>query len=198
MFFRHCKTKLNDGTFLGKGRDPAIQNTSDLLPLEVPVSRIYSSPMRRCKQTAAELFQDQKIVTDDRLVEFNYGEAEGLTYEAFSVRYPAVISAWANGEDPSFPNGENTRDVNMRLNHFLDNVAANNLNPTERIGVVTHNGVLRCLLGSVLGLPLESWHKLFIPHTIQLDFLLWRGRFYPNLPRPIWAQIFHNFGSNPQ
>jgi len=136
-----------------------------------------------------------EIVTDDRLLEFDYGKAEELSYKQLVVEYPEIPVAWQNSEDPKFPDGENTKDVNDRLNSFLDDLSHSiNNNPNESIGIVTHNGILRCLIGDAFGLNLNEWYKLVIPHGIPLEFLFWRNRFYPNISRTLWFEIFQNIG----
>ena len=67
-------------------------------------------------------------------------------------------------------------------------------NQSGPICIVTHNGVLRCLLGEAFGLDLNEWYKLVIPHGIPLEFLYWRNRFYPNISRTLWFEIFQNIG----
>ena len=67
-------------------------------------------------------------------------------------------------------------------------------NRSGPICIVTHNGVLRCLLGDAFSLDLNEWYKLVIPHGIPLEFLYWRNRFYPNIPRTSWFEIFQNIG----
>ena len=128
--------------------------------------------MRRCGQAAKIIFQDMQIVTDDRLLEFDYGEAEGLSYKQLVMEYPEIAVAWKNSEATKFPDGDNTNDVNDRLNSFLDDLSCSIYNnPNESIGIVTHNGILRCLIGNAFGLDMKELYKLVIPHGIQLDFL---------------------------
>jgi broad specificity phosphatase PhoE len=151
--------------------------------------------LRRCRETAEVIFKDLEIVKDDRLLEYNYGEAEGLSYEQLVSQYPEIFTSWQNDEDPRFPDGENTKDVYGRLKSFLDNLAQSiENNQSGPICIVTHNGVLRCLLGEAFGLNLNEWYKLLIPHGVPLEFLYWRNRFYPNISRTLWFEIFHNIG----
>ena len=36
----------------------------------------------------------------------------------------------------------------------------------------THNVVMRCLVGHVLGLPAHQWHRLEVPHLAPITFVL--------------------------
>ena len=194
-FIRHFKTNLNDETYLGQMRDPCINSTQDSELINGSISKLYASPLRRCVETAQTIFKDMEIVTDDRLLEFDYGKAEGLTYDQLVNQYPEISIGWQNGEDPRFPDGENTKDVYKRLKSFLDNLAQSiENNQSGPICIVTHNGVLRCLLGEAFGLNLNEWYKLIVPHGVPMEFLYWRSRFYPNIPRNLWSDILRNIG----
>ena len=194
-FIRHYKTNLNNGTYLGQRRDPGIDKSITSYPKHESASMVYSSPMRRCLETTEYIWKDKEIVTDDRLLEFDYGKAEGLSYEQLLSHYPELPTGWENGEDPKFPNGENTRGVFNRLNSFLDDLEIfSDNNESDPIFIVTHNGVLRCLLGKAFGLDLNQWYKLVIPHGIPLEFLYFHNRFYPNIHRDLWADILKKIG----
>tara|TARA_B100000315_G_scaffold51275_1_gene45790 strand:+ start:5637 stop:7097 length:1461 start_codon:yes stop_codon:yes gene_type:complete len=194
-FIRHYQTKLNNGTYLGQGRDPGIDKSISSYPKYDPVYKVYSSPMRRCMETAAEVYKEIEIEKDDRLLEFDYGCAEGLQYDELVQQYPEISAGWKKGEDPHFPAGENTTDVFGRLTSFLEDLTKviDNHQPRS-ISIFTHNGVLRCLLGDAFGLVKKDWYKLVIPHGVPLEFLFRQNRFYPNISRSLWAEILQNIG----
>ena len=176
-FFRHGKTALNDGSFLGQGRDPALLEIP--APVEYSYAHIYTSPMKRCVMTTKGLTGDQIYQTDERLMEMNYGLAEGLNYGQLSERYPELIKAWAAQKDPKFPEGENTEEVSRRLTDFLAEFTGHH--DTGNTIIVTHNHVLRCLLGQLFDIPLSVWYRLVIPHVERISIKLKNGRLYPNL-----------------
>jgi len=193
-FIRHYKTKLNDGTFLGQGRDPGI-NISDIIKInKMSATKVYTSPLLRCLETSKIFCKDIDTTIDERLKEFDYGRAEGLSFEEFIEKYPEIHKSWLNNQDPKFPSGENTSDVYNRLNSFLIDLKEKINKKTDAICVITHNGILRCLLGSAFGLDMNEWHKLIIPHGIPLEFLYWRDNYYPNIPRNSWSKILQNIG----
>ena len=195
-FVRHFKTNLNDGTYLGQGRDPDIDTFPDFNMINGTFTKLYSSPLRRCIQSANVIAKSMKIMKDDRLLEFDYGKAEGLSYDHLANKYPDVTNGWKNGEDPKFPGGENTEDVSMRLKSFMFSLSQSiNKKQSGPILIVTHNGVLRCLLGKAFGLNLNDWYKLAIPHGIPLEFFYWRNRFFPNISRKLLGDIFQKIGS---
>ena len=64
------------------------------------------------------------------------------------------------------------------------------------INIISHNGVLRCLLGNAIHLKMKDWYKLVIPHGVPLEFLYFRNNIYPNIPRILWSDILQNFGKD--
>ena len=107
-------------------------------------------------------------IADPRLAEINYGEVEGLPISQLTSRYPELVAAWSRGEDAPFPGGENTADVQRRLREFLAAIRAETASP---ILVVTHNVVVRCLLGELLGVPLRDWHNLRVNHLDAFEVI---------------------------
>ena len=123
------------------------------------VSKVYSSPLKRCAESANLIYQNKDVIFDNRLLEFNYGEAEGLSYDTLIKHHPEINANWRDGKDPNFPNGENTQDVSVRLNSFMDSLSGIILNDDHPVSIITHNGVIRCLLGNAYGLNLSEWYK---------------------------------------
>ena len=151
--------------------------------------------MRRCLETSKIIWRDIAPVIDERLVEINYGDAEGLTYKQLAELYPEMIAGWNKGTDLSFPNGENTKDVDDRFESFLNFLRVDIFNKNcKSIGVVTHNSVLRCLIGKSFGLKPKEWFKLKIPHNTALEFLYFKNNFHPNINRNLISKIFNRIG----
>jgi len=186
-FMRHAETDSNDGSYLGQGRDPSILNQK-LAPLEFKPQITYSSPAKRCLETIKRNQLNQPVVIEDQLKEINYGSAEGLTYKGLAENYPEIVKAWEKGEDPKFPDGENTEDVLNRLQFFI-----NGLKPKRNSVslVMTHNVVLRCLIGKSHSIPFKNWYRLSIPYAEPLEFKWIHGELYPNIPRNILQNIFY-------
>ena len=173
VFVRHARTELNDGSFLGQRRDPPVETAPASLTA-VP-RKVCVSPALRCRQTAAALVPSVTAEADARLQEIDYGRAEGMSFAELAESYPEMPAGWGRVEDPPFPEGENVAAVAARLNSFLDTL------PAEPSLVVTHNVVLRCLLGTGLGLPLASWHCIPVAHLEQFEVLRLEGANYLNL-----------------
>ena len=192
FFIRHFKTDLNDNTFLGQRRDPEIKEIKSKLQLD-DIDCIYSSPMLRTIQTAEIISKKKEIIIDKRLKEIDYGLAEGLDYDELHHGFPYIIEGWKSKKDMSFPDGENTEDVLVRLKSFLKFLKKDlNANNKKKIGIVTHNVILRCLIGTYYKINLNDWHKLIIPHGIIFEFKFKNNYFYPNLDRRLLQSIMKN------
>lgn len=119
---------------------------ADLAP-DLPV---WSSPLRRCL-SLAECLHPAPLI-DERLVEMDFGCWEGVRWDAVPR---AELDAWAAdvaGYAP--PGGESPLMLQRRA---LDFVAG--LMVPEAV-VVTHAGVIRCLLAHWQSLPPAAWTQL--------------------------------------
>jgi broad specificity phosphatase PhoE len=191
-FMRHAQTALNDGTFLGQGRDPGILDKGIPAFQENNIKTVYSSPAKRCVETAKLIFPQVTITKDNRLKEINYASAEGMTFETLKKQHPKIIDEWSKGKDPHFPDGgENTSGVLSRLNNFLGEISGIIDGTTV---VMTHNVVLRCLIGEAHDIPQQEWHLLSIPHAEPLEFKIMAGRLISNIPRSQLGNIFSALG----
>jgi broad specificity phosphatase PhoE len=176
IFVRHAKTGFNDGSFLGQGRNPGILMPPK--PMLQVFSKVFSSPLLRAVETAVALQPNAPLHCDTRLTEINYGVIEGMTFDQLVLLYPEIVAAWSRGEDVPFPGGENMADVNRRLVAFLDSIC---VKMESSVLVVTHNVVIRCLIGNLLGAPLRLWYKLKIDHLDTFEVIRSGDRLYLNL-----------------
>ena len=190
IFLRHAKTIFNDGTFLGIGRNPSIikqkKNFQKLIFLKKKKSKIvYSSSFKRSIETA-EIFEKKKnIILSKLLIEKDYGLAEGLNFLQFKKKYPSIISNWNKKKDPKFPFGENDADILKRINLF-QKMLIRNINKSSKQSIyvmVTHNALLRCLIGNTFNIPKYLWVKIQIKHLDPLDFIIKNNKILPNVDR---------------
>ncbi len=180
-FFRHGKTALNDGSFLGKRRNPSI-----ITPLIIEDNKLYNKvftgTLMRTIETG-QLLNSNQYFKDPNLDEIDYGDVEGLTIDDLKNQFPNLLAAWERKEDPRFPNGENQEDVANRLNFFLDQ-GFNEMNSA----VVTHNVVIRALLGQTYKLPVHEWYKLNPAHTIPHNYHVYEKTLIPDFPKDLQIQ----------
>jgi probable phosphoglycerate mutase len=186
---RHGRTSLNDGTFLGSGRDPALAHPESIEPYADHFDAVFSSPLRRAVDTTRALAPRASINVDARLTEIDYGAAEGLTIGGFRERFPETVEAWDRGEDAAFPGGERTADVLQRARAFLGAVGQ----APGRALAVTHNVVLRVIAADLLGLDVRKAHRLPIAHLEPLDICRVGDRWLPDWGATVKARLLDGF-----
>jgi len=102
---------------------------------------IYASPLSRALETAriiaGETGLGEPVAIPD-LVERDYGDAEGLTWEQIERRYPEGVRV---------PGRESREAVALRVVPALLRLAAEH--PGESILVVSHGGAIRSVLNAV-------------------------------------------------
>ena len=166
---RHGETESNRrGLALGrddvplneKGRSQA-QRLGRALARE-PLAAVYSSPLRRTLDTARAVAAPHglDVTIDERLIEMDIGEAEGLTFAEVGSRFPGLMANWVGPSGPThpMPGGERLLDVQQRAWPLLDDLAARHAEQT--VAAVTHNFVILTLLARVLGLDLAQFRRL--------------------------------------
>ena len=187
-FFRHAKTILNDGSFLGQHRNPGIIKPNKLNK-KYSFTKIFISPLKRCEETAKILCKSKEYIKDKNLLEINYGKAEGMKLVNFIKKYPQIKENWLKKKDPKFPMGESYKELNFRVNKFIKKLV--NLNQ-DNVCIITHNNFLRILIGQSFNIPKEKWHQIYIPHLLKLEFSIINGKLYPNIERLKLKKIFSN------
>lgn len=135
---------------------------------DVPV-RLFTSDLIRTQETAqhiADAFGVEPI-QDERLREFNNGEAAGLTIEEVDRRWPRIAGPMSLDERP-WPGCETWREFYERAGAFLDTLDLEGLLPI----VVTHGGTLFVLVARWLGLPPELMKAVnFHAHVTSITVL---------------------------
>jgi broad specificity phosphatase PhoE len=114
---------------------------------------VYSSPLSRALDTAAAFAAPLGLepVVDDDLRELDFGELEGLTYDEIRREHGELYREWMERPaEVTFPGGEGLAALRDRV---LPAVACVRLrHEGEAAAIVAHGGVIRVVLGDVLGL----------------------------------------------
>ena len=126
-----------------------------------PFSLVLSSPLHRARETCtlAGLGHAAKIEAD--LVEWDYGDYEGLTSE----RIREVAPGWVVFDD-GCPHGESPAEVAERADRVIARVRA----AQGDVALFAHGHVLRVLAARWLGLP-PGEGKRFLLDTGTLSIL---------------------------
>jgi broad specificity phosphatase PhoE len=108
---------------------------------------VLCSPMRRARETCELAGLGDKAVIDADLIEWNYGEYEGLTPEQIREGVPG----WLIFRD-GCPGGEAPEQVGVRV----DRVIARSRAVAGDTALFAHGHVLRVLAARWIGLPASS------------------------------------------
>ncbi|RHG33991.1 histidine phosphatase family protein [Fusobacterium varium] len=163
IIVRHGQTQMNvEGIFFGK-LDPGLnemgrvqcKKACDILKKH-GYDAIYSSDLVRASETA-ELVNYLKlpIKFDKRLQEIDFGIFEGLSYKEIKEKYPVECEKSKNEwKTFDFVTGESLERLQSRAVEFVES-----LDKTKNNLVVTHWGVINCILSWYFSEKLESYWK---------------------------------------
>jgi len=121
-------------------------NCNRKLPEFKQETLIFSSPLTRCVQLA-ETFSGT-VTTDARLLELDFGDWEGLRFDA--IEAGLLQQGTDNFVHAAPPNGESFSDICLRAGLFWRDLLSRE---AEQALVITHAGVIRALLVYILKLP---------------------------------------------
>ena len=136
---------------LGRGQ---AQAAARYIAAEWHPTVIYSSPLRRCLQTAEPLARTLSltVTTLEDLNDLDFGDWQWLTHEEARARAPALFEKWlSHPQQMRFPGGESLQDLFARAANVLRLVLEQQAGLT--VVLVTHDSVTRALLLQTLGLP---------------------------------------------
>jgi phosphoserine phosphatase len=122
---------------------------------------IYSSPMKRCLQTAAPIAGrlNLSITALAELNDLDYGEWEWLTLHEARAQSPEIFARWFTAPHlVRFPGGESLQDLVARVADAFRLIQERHEN--ETVVVVGHSSANRALLLQALGQPLSAYWRL--------------------------------------
>ena len=162
VLIRHGETKSNkEHRYLGR-TDEELSNEGIIKLKELKnmnyypeIDLLYSSPMKRCVQTASILYPSMQpiIVSDFKEIDFGIFEGKNHIELQKDERYQAWIDS--NGTLP-FPEGESKESFIQRCNKgflkILEDINAfDNDKMPETVGMIVHGGTIMSILSSFYG-----------------------------------------------
>ena len=118
-------------------------------------SHVYSSDLARALYTAQIVsgLPRQKIIVSEKLREINLGSWDGKSVSEIRAHYP---KEWEKrGEDLAHykvGSGESFFELQKRVLPYFEEIVRNK----NDILIVTHAGVIRVILATVMGMPLQD------------------------------------------
>jgi broad specificity phosphatase PhoE len=155
---RHTST--TDLPLTAEGERIAAELKDRLAPKQFDL--VLTSPRQRARRTA-ELAGFGDAVMDDDLVEWNYGDYEGITTAEIRKKVPG----WTIWDDP-VPNGESPEQVAARLDRVIQRIAA----VDGDVLIFGHSHALRALTARWLELGVTEGRH-FVLDTATLSVLGW-------------------------
>jgi probable phosphoglycerate mutase len=141
------------------GREEAVRLVERLEG--VHVDAIYSSPLERCRETAAPLARARGLAVRIRrgLIETGYGEWTGRPISQIrrTKLWRRVMETPSNVR---FPGGESLLEVQARSVETAFEIAA--AHPRGTVVMVSHADVVRLLVAHVAGMHADHVHRLTV------------------------------------
>lgn len=121
--------------------------------------KVFSSPLQRA-YTTARIASGKEAITDQRLIEADFGQWEAKTKEEFIAENESLWLNWIR--DPAIHRaggtGESGAEIVARVDDFFRSIQ---LQYSEgNIMVVAHNGINRLYMAHKLGMPLKNYRQL--------------------------------------
>lgn len=157
--FRHGLTKGNlNAQYIGHTDLPLTTDSiSSLKSIKAhkhypEVDAVFSSPLKRCIDSAKIMFPKNNTLVIDDFIEYNFGEFEGLTAE--ELKDNEDFKNWMHGDIyAAAPYGESNAQFSHRICDAFEKVVDGCVKTgTNNIAIVGHAGVLMTIL-ACYGLP---------------------------------------------
>lgn len=123
------------------------------------VQAVFTSPLRRCVQTADILYPDTFTETVEGLMDMNLGDFEGYSFGDLQGNEDFIRWLDNSAENPP-PGGEEAAAFTIRIVQAVQEIFRRMMDQQLRsVAVVTHGGVIMSLLAAIglPKLPLQRW-----------------------------------------
>lgn len=125
------------------------------------VSAIYSSPLQRTRETAAEISRvlGVKVEFNDALKEIAAGDIDGLTFDEVAERHGDFFQHWMRG-DPTLclPGGESFTDLRNRTWPAVQRIVGKH--GDGDVIVVSHTLAIMSIVASALDMNVADFRRI--------------------------------------
>ncbi len=194
LLVRHGRTDANVRGVLA-GRTPGVRldevgrgqaaRAGDRLAA-VPLVRVVTSPLERCRETAdlllARMSEAPDLTVDDALTECDYGTWQGRSLADLAGE-PLWTTVQSHPAAVTFPGGESLAAVQARAVAAVrryDAAVEDQHGPGALWAAVSHGDVIKAVLADALGMHLDLFQRLDVgPASVSLV------RYGPSRPQVI-------------
>jgi broad specificity phosphatase PhoE/ribonuclease HI len=143
---------------IGRAEAQAAAERARALGIEV----VVASPLRRTHETAELVAAalDLPVEVDEDLVELDFGDLEGLTFDEARARHPLAARRFLDGVTVHAPGGESVADVAARVARARRRILSQHEGRT--VLVVSHVTPIKLFLAAALEVGEEVVHRVFL------------------------------------
>ena len=126
------------------------------------VTALYASPLTRAFETAQIIGAAVGLTPQPRegLAEIDVGEAQGLTFDEWTARFPEEAARFhQEGIDYVWPGGESGRQLAARTAAEIDRIVGAHRLEAGAVVVVSHGGALAWAIDHLLREPRDVWPR---------------------------------------
>jgi ribonuclease H / adenosylcobalamin/alpha-ribazole phosphatase len=129
------------------------------------VQRIVSSPLSRCRESAAIISAavGVPVEIDDDLHEVDFGVWDGLTFPVVEERWPRELALWLADAAISPPGGESYESLRHRVRAAQERIV--NRHRGETVCVVTHSRPIAMMVADMLDTPTAALYRLHVDNA---------------------------------
>jgi broad specificity phosphatase PhoE len=181
---RHGETKWNVAEVFRGRADIELNETgtrqAELLAeylSDFRIEAIYSSPLKRALKTAEIIARSHKTAVEiaPGLIDFDYGEWQGLAHEQVKARYRELYAEWLqHPERVKMPGGESLPDVRERAAAIVNSLISRH---KGTVLLVSHRVVNKVLICALLGLDNSHFWNIKLDTAAITTFVYEGDRF---------------------
>jgi ribonuclease H / adenosylcobalamin/alpha-ribazole phosphatase len=129
---------------------------------ELGIEVVVASPLRRTRETAEVVAAalGLPVTYDDDLVELDFGDLEGLTFDEARAKHPLAARRFMDDVTVAAPGGESIADVSARVARARRRILSQHEGRT--VLIVSHVTPIKLLLAAGLGAGDEVVHRVFL------------------------------------
>jgi broad specificity phosphatase PhoE/ribonuclease HI len=139
---------------------------------ELGIEVIVASPLRRTRETAEIVAAPLALPVefDDDLVELDFGDLEGLTFDEARAKHPLAARRFGSDVTVAAPGGESVMDVSTRVARARRRILAEHAG--RSVLVVSHVTPIKLIVAAGLDVDEDVVHRVFL-EAASLSTVTW-------------------------